>query len=774
MIPHISDEVVTTNKLVCLKYIKVCGACQITDVGACYIVKYAQRLIKVDFSHCNGITDKLLVTLGKYAKDLKHAILVGLGFVTDIGIKALCLGCPDIVTLDCNGCQGINDFGAKEIKNLKQLDSLNLSSCDFVTDEAIIEIAKGCPELRIVNLNNMDMVTKTSVAVLARYCTKLVKLSCLICNMVPEEFQQCCKYLPMAKPLGKCQVGIRPQVVVAYNQYVDRFNQKSFHCVQLQRFLRGWIAWLRQKNYVALRERSAVFMQRFYRGCKGRESVQEIKAMRRKRQKDARHLQKMMKKLLAIRLNRWKMFFRLKEYHATMLLQRISRGFLVRKRNHYRAQRIGGRKSKFFYMAQIYRVLLEARNIHRRIALVQSVGRRFIYQKKYKKTIRAFHKFMRLCNIHLSVHYSLDLLCDELVHHHVAREDAGRRICNWAAAIINNRLILDFTLECGVWFRNDLDTAEWMKQLRKESATIIQGRIRGMQTRRRLAAEARERERGYSSAIVLTRNFQRYVAMKKYRVWRPKMKRISALWLQLYKAGMYYFYSHFAKIIQKKFRWWKFVKDRHEAAITINRVARGHMGRLKKQLRIEEIQRDYCVTVQRAFRAHQRKKRRYFLYCRRYLAARRIQVVARKYIKNEVEKRKLAEERRAAYAKLQEEKLAIVNKKKLKILDKIRNTAKHRFASRIQRCWRKFHKKKVAIQEAEKAKKKILADLAAENEKNAFNFMGLLPNPKRTVKKAVKAIGNLLKEEKIKETDKPLYMVSVMKYQTAHHTKGYH
>jgi len=86
-------------------------------------------------------------------------------------------------------------------------------------------------------------------------------------------------------------------------------------------------------------------------------------------------------------------------------------------------------------------------------------------------------------------------------------------------------------------------------------------------------------------------------------------------------------------------------------------------------------------------------------------------VVARKYIKNEVEKRKLAEERRAAYAKLQEEKLAIVNKKKLKILDKIRNTAKHRFASRIQRCWRKFHKKKVAIQEAEKAKKKILADL---------------------------------------------------------------
>ena len=667
MIPHISDEVVTTKRMGHLKYVKVCGACQITDVGACFIAKNSPNLVKVDFSHCNAITDKLLVTLGKYAAGLKHVIIVGLGFVTDIGIKALCLGCPEIVTLDCNGCSGINDFGATEIKNLKKLETLNLSSCDFITDEAIVEIAKGCLELKYVSLNNMDMVTKASTACLGRYCTKLVRLSCLICNMVPEEFQQCCKYLPMSKPLAKCQLGSRPPTIVAYNQYVDRFNAKSFCCVRLQKYLRGWMQWLKHQRYVALRNHSALFMQRFYRGCKGRESVAEAKAVRRKLQKDARRLQKILRRLKARRFNRWKLFFRLKQYRATILLQRCTRGHLVRCRNFYKAKRIGGRKAKIFYMAQIYRVLLEARIVHRKITLVQSIARRYIYRKKYLKTIRGVKKFMRLCNIHLSVHYAVEHLIEEMISLEAEREQAGFNISIWAAAIIHNRLILDFTLECGVWFRNDLDTAQWVKENRREAATKIQARVRGRRTRKCLAAEKKERELGYASAIIVTRNVQRYVAMKKYRVWRPHMKRISALWRRLYKAGMYYFYSHFAKTIQRMFRRFKFLRDRHRAAITINRVARGRLGRIKKRKRVEEIQYDYCVLVQRKFRAHQRKKRRYFMYCKRYLAARRIQCTARKYIAEVLEKRRIAEERKAAYAKLQADKVAIVNKKKLKV-----------------------------------------------------------------------------------------------------------
>lgn len=766
MIPHISDEVVTSKKMRNLKFIKVCGACQITDVGASYIVKNSPKLIKVDFSHCNSLTDKLLVSLGKYARDLKHAILVGLGFVTDIGIKALCLGCPGLVTLDCNGCQGINDFGAKEIRNLKQLESLNLSSCDFITDDAIVEIARGCLQLRVVNLNNMDMVTKASVAVLTRYCTKLVKLSCLICNIVAEEFQQCCKYLPLSKPLSKCQLGPRPQAVVAYNQYVDRFNSKSFHCAQLQRFLRGWMSWLKFKRYVALRLHSAVFMQRFYRGCKGREDVHDRKMARRKLQKDARHLQKMMRKLKAIRLNRFKMFYRLKEYKSTILLQRFARGYLCRSRNYYRAQRIGGKKEKIFYMAQLYRVLLEARVMHRKITLVQSVGRRYIYQRKFRNTLRGVKKFVRLCNIHLSVNHTLNLLSEELVTYHAKREYASFRICNWAAAIIHNRLVIDFTVECGVWFRNDLDTAEWVKEIRRESAVKIQRRVRGMKTRRRLRAEKRERELGYSSAIVVTRNMQRYVATKWYKEWRPRMKRISALWRRLYKAGMYFYYSHFAKMIQKQFRWWLFTRNRRVASITLERVARGRLGRVKARKRLEEVQLQYVLLVQRTFRAHVRKKQLYILYCRRYLAARRIQVVTRKYIKTALEKRQLAAKRRAAYEKLQQEKVDIVNKKKLKVLEKIKNTARHRFATRIQRCWRKYYSVKNAKIEAEKAKRKIMASLAAENEKNAFRIMDFVPNPKRALKNATKKLGKILKEEKLQEGDKPKYMVSVMKYQT--------
>ena len=766
MIPHISDDVIVARKMPSLKYIKVCGACQITDVGASFIANNSPNLVKIDFSHCNSISDKFLECLGRNATCLKHVILVGLRYVSDDGVKALCHGCPEIVTLDFNGCQGINDEGARDIKNLKKLDTLNLSNCDFITDDAIVDIAKGCLELRVVSLNSMDMVTKASAAALARYCTKLVRLNCLICNMVPEEFQQCCKYLPQSKPLARCQLGNRHQAVAAFNQYIDNFNEKSLMCAQLQKYLRGWMAWLKFKRYLALREHSALFMQRFYRGCKGREQVQERKAARRKLQKDARHLQKMMKRLVAVRYNRWKIFFRMREYKATLLLQRFSRGFLCRKRNFYRAKRLGGRKKKIFYMAQKYIVLLEARALHRQIALVQSIGRKYVYQKRYRKTIRGIHKFMRLCNIHHSANRSLDLLTEELITSHAALEYAGHKICIWAAAILHNRIILDFTMECGIWFRNDLDTAEWVKELRRESATKIQKRVRGMQTRRRLAAEARERELGYQSAIIVTRNFQRYVAMKKFKVWRPYMKRISGLWRRLYKSALHYYYSYFARIIQKKYRWWKFMTDRHYAAIDINRVARGFMGRKVARKRLEEVQWDYCVLVQRKFRAYQRKKARYFMYCKRYIAARRIQVIARIYIKKQIEKRRIAEERRAAYAKLQEEKLARVRKKQMKVIEKIKNTAKNRYATKIQRCWRKHHQAKLDRKAAQEAKRRIMEELMKENEKQKFHIKHYIPNPKRALKITAKKINDLLKDDQIKDKDKPLYMVSVMKYQT--------
>jgi hypothetical protein len=71
------------------------------------------------------------------------------------------------------------------------------------------------------------------------------------------------------------------------------------------------------------------------------------------------------------------------------------------------------------------------------------------------------------------------------------------------------------------------------------------------------------------------------------------------------------------------------------------------------------------------------------------------------------------------------------------------------------------------MKEAEESRKKVMAELKAENDKQGFSFGKLhLPNPKRLAKKAARKIEEMLKEEKIKDEDKPKYMVSVMKYQT--------
>jgi hypothetical protein len=92
--PHLSDLVLTTAALPynTLTDLKLIGAFQVTDVGACAIARTCLKLRSLDVSYCNGISDALLVELANHSCNLKVFIGTGCILITSAGIQALSQG----------------------------------------------------------------------------------------------------------------------------------------------------------------------------------------------------------------------------------------------------------------------------------------------------------------------------------------------------------------------------------------------------------------------------------------------------------------------------------------------------------------------------------------------------------------------------------------------------------------------------------------------------------------------------------------------------------
>jgi hypothetical protein len=132
---------------------------------------------------------------------------------------------------------------------------------------------------------------------------------------------------------------------------------------------------------------------------------------------------------------------------------------------------------------------------------------------------------------------------------------------------------------------------------------------------------------GWDSAITAQKYIRRFIARCKFLRWRPHMKRISALWRRLYKAGIGYFYASHAKVIQRFFKQVLFINKRIRSAAFINRLGRGHLGRNIMRAKIHAIHTALAIKIQRAWRECQRRRHQHFIHCRNHIAARRIQVI---------------------------------------------------------------------------------------------------------------------------------------------------
>ncbi|PWA68638.1 leucine-rich repeat domain, L domain-like protein [Artemisia annua] len=180
--------------------------CKITDIGLKKLSKSCKYLKEVDLFACSKITDSGIQSLNQNCRQLRTLNIGMCDKITGAGFqgcspKLACLkayscvlsstGITEMLSgggleylnfgrITCIGDNGLAAIGAGFARNLKILD---FNKCDFVTDDVVLSISKGCPLLQEWNLSHCGYIGL--LVALGDGCERLLVVSMKYC---PQAF----------------------------------------------------------------------------------------------------------------------------------------------------------------------------------------------------------------------------------------------------------------------------------------------------------------------------------------------------------------------------------------------------------------------------------------------------------------------------------------------------------------------------------------------------------------------------------------------------------
>ena len=183
--PGVTDQTLMAIAQSCpkLRFINLPGT--ISDAGFIPLVDGCPSLITIEVSHCLHITDASLMVLGGGCKFLQSISLHFCEKVTDDGVSAF-MGCPNLRQIDLSCCSKITDTSLIALAHFCHLlDTVILSCCHNISDKAISAFAlKG--RLQTLDLYSCDNITDISLTSLAQFCTNLSFVNIRFCPAITE------------------------------------------------------------------------------------------------------------------------------------------------------------------------------------------------------------------------------------------------------------------------------------------------------------------------------------------------------------------------------------------------------------------------------------------------------------------------------------------------------------------------------------------------------------------------------------------------------------
>jgi hypothetical protein len=136
---------------------------EITDQVVGAICASNSKINHLKLNSCKYLTDFSLVTIGKHCKDLQSISFGGCTNIRLVGLRSLAMNCRLLRSIDFAGyC--IDDTGLRIIAaSLDQLENLDLTGCTSVTDRGLSQVAHCCTKLKQLKLGGCYKIGESGI-----------------------------------------------------------------------------------------------------------------------------------------------------------------------------------------------------------------------------------------------------------------------------------------------------------------------------------------------------------------------------------------------------------------------------------------------------------------------------------------------------------------------------------------------------------------------------------------------------------------------------------
>ena len=294
-------------------------------------------------------------------------------------------------------------------------------------------------------------------------------------------------------------------------------------------------------------------------------------------------------------------------------------GHASRKRSWKYFARLYVFYTKIGQLAHKLLVISAARKLHQQIVAVQSIARMFPRRLLYTITHLYFRKFQwkveNYCRRMKSARQALGKIVDIIC----LKDDSAVRIQKNYRAVRFNRMVVEYPVVCGHWYRGDVAGENW-------SVTKIQAALRGFMCRLALSRNSSApnvRRRAATNIQRIVRGIRGRKYARGVKIYRRLVKlrwRVILCALPCLRMGYY------VKKIQKRFRLFSFRSHRWAAAICVQRAYLRYQARVENlrhlRWRLERLVASINLNF-RIFKARRWRKEKRF---REHMAAWKIQV----------------------------------------------------------------------------------------------------------------------------------------------------
>jgi len=165
-------------------------------------LRSCRALTDAGIGHLAGVSNVMTAPYGTVV--LEHLVLQDCRNLTDQALLYVSKGLPNLKTINLSFCSGVTDTGLRYLAKMPHLVELNLRSCDEISDIGIGFLAEGGSRVKSLDFSFCPRMGDQALLHISQGLFHLRSLSVCACNITDEGL---CKLIRTAHDLDTLNIG---------------------------------------------------------------------------------------------------------------------------------------------------------------------------------------------------------------------------------------------------------------------------------------------------------------------------------------------------------------------------------------------------------------------------------------------------------------------------------------------------------------------------------------------------------------------------------------